>query len=398
MSKLSDFETFCKAIEEMMKPSKDFNVNYNFYYDETNNTRVFKINKNGQFNFHKDKDFVLGGVGLEKGKYKEIENAFNELRVKLKVHSSLKELKFINVCPRGSDFLKCIHNKKVHDLLQWILDRDIYIHFTVLDHLFYSIADIIESLRPNRRQFGEDNDTLKTMLYHFVYDNTEAFIQILNNYNYPDVGSKKNTLFYNDLINCIMNTKNNSVAEKDWKLELYFYFKKYMHNPPIYLENNKKKINEVKKEKILIEEYYLLFRNRVQDFKHAFHFFDEELTVQDEFEKIEGELKQFKYTNYKFLDSKDNILIQLSDLVVGLLGKLFEFIKKIPIDFIYNLNFKINDYYSFDEHHQKGWNLLLNLISKSIRKNEAFINMPSNKLFRAKFNKIMELDYQEFLI
>lgn len=397
MAKLSDLEVFCKAFEEMMKPRMDFNVNYNFYYDETNNTRVFKI-KNGQLNFHKDKDFVLGGVGVEKGKYNEIEDAFNELRVKLKLQSNLKEIKFINICPRGSEFLKCIHNKKIHDLLQWILERDIYIHFTVLDHLFYSIADIIESLRPNRTLFGEDNDTLKTMLNHFVYHNTEEFVQIFDNYNYPDVGLKKNKLFYNEVINCIINTKNNSAAEKDWKLELYFYFKKYMHNPPIYLENNKKSINEEKKEKILIEEYYLLYRDRIKDFKNAFHIFDEESKVQDEFKKMEEELIQCKYTNYQFLDSKDNILVQISDLVVGLLGKLFEFIKKIPIDFIYDTNFKISDYYSFDEHHHKGWNLLLNLVSKSIRKNEAFINMPSNKLFRAKFNKIMELDYQEFLI
>lgn len=190
MTKLSDLEVFFKTIEEMMKPRMDFNVNYNFYYDETNNTRVFKI-KNGQLNFHKDKDFVLGGVGVEKGEYNEIEDAFK---------------------------------------------------------------------------------------------------------------------------------------------------------------------------------------------------------------KMEYELIQCKYTNYQFLDSKDNILVQISDLVVGLLGKLFEFIKKIPIDFIYESNFKISDYYSFDEHHHKGWNLLLNLVSKSIHKNEAFINMPSNKLFRAKFNKIMDLDYQEFLI
>ncbi|PHD30241.1 hypothetical protein COF65_32980, partial [Bacillus toyonensis] len=106
----------------------------------------------------------------------------------------------------------------------------------------------------------------------------------------------------------------------------------------------------------------------------------------------------FANTNYQFLDSKDNILIQLSDIVVGILGKLFEFTKNIPIDFIYDPNFIISNYYSFDEYHQKGWELLVNLIRKSVEKNEAFVYMSSNKLLRAKFNKLIGYKYEPFII
>ncbi|MCR6856278.1 hypothetical protein P5G86_22035 [Paenibacillus jamilae] len=86
-------------------PNLDFDVNYNFYYDETNNCRKLKI-KNGRLNTHKDKDFVLGGVVLEKDNIKNIEVSFDSLKKKLKVQSNLKpfleeEVIFFNVFTVG---------------------------------------------------------------------------------------------------------------------------------------------------------------------------------------------------------------------------------------------------------------------------------------------------------
>ncbi|PFJ30593.1 hypothetical protein COI92_06270 [Bacillus anthracis] len=395
----SDFEGRFKAIEEMKKLRKDFDVNYNFYYDETNNARVFKI-KNEELNVHKDKDFVLGGIVLEEDKVNEVESSFYQLREKLKIQQKLKEVKLNNLCPKGSDFLNCIHSKKIRDLLQWLTDKNIYIHFTMLDHLYYSIADIIESL--NYDSPFNDNDDFKTMLYYFVYLNTDAFIKILDTYNYPDVGRKQSESFYNEVINFILKTNNDFNVVNEWKVLLYFFIKHNLYMEPTYLENNNKK-----NDKTLIDEYYLLYFKRTKRFNKGFHFFDEERNVQKKIDEMKKEIDEkgseidkalFANTNYQFLDSKDNILIQLSDIVVGILGKLFEFIKNIPIDFIYDPNFIISNYYSFDEYHQKGWELLVNLIRKSVEKNEAFVYMSSNKLLRAKFNKLIGYIYEPFII
>ncbi|MEM5643093.1 hypothetical protein AAHB52_20920 [Bacillus toyonensis] len=57
-----------------------------------------------KLNTHKDKDFVLGGVVLEKNNIKNIEGSFESLKKKLKLQSALKEVKFKNICGGGSDF------------------------------------------------------------------------------------------------------------------------------------------------------------------------------------------------------------------------------------------------------------------------------------------------------
>ncbi|MED3622382.1 hypothetical protein P4503_30805, partial [Bacillus thuringiensis] len=118
-------------------------------------------------------------------------------------------------------------------------------------------------------------------------------------------------------------------------------------------------------------------------FKNAFHLFDEEFDVQNEIKKTGIKLDQLEMKNYGFIKSHNNIFVQLSDVTVGILGKLFEFIKKIPMDDIGNVCM------SFDEHHQKGFNLLKALLHKSYQKNAAFRNMSANQELYYKFDKIM---------
>lgn len=355
-------------------PNLDFDVDYNFYYDETNNCRKLKI-KDGKLNYDKDKDFILGGVFLEKDNIKDIEGSFESLKKKLKVSSNLKEIKFNNICPKGSDFLKCIHNRKVHDFIAWLLENNIYIHFSMLDHLYYSLVDIIDSLDVN----GWEGIELKTILYQFVYNNTENFMEILDKYNYPNVGANLSPSFYDEIINCIkplLPIEFPGISGLQRKIDLIEAFRDGKKKKPIFLINNE--------DKILIKEYYVLYARSVYMFKNAFHLFDEEFDVQNEIKKTGIKLDQVEMDNYMFIKSHNNIFIQLSDVTVGILGKLFEFIKKIPMDDIGNACI------SFDEHHQKGFNLLKALLHKSYQKNAAFRNMSANQELYYKFDKIMD--------
>lgn len=49
-----------------------------------------------------------------------------------------------------------------------------------------------------------------------------------------------------------------------------------------------------------------------------------------------------------------------------------------------------NTFNSFDEHHQKGFNLLKDLLHKSYQKNAAFRNMSANQELQYKFDIIMD--------
>lgn len=358
-----------------LDPNLDFDVDYNFYYDETNNCRKLKI-KDGKLNYDKDKDYILGGVFLEKDNIKNIEDSFESLKKKLKVSPTLKEIKFTSICPKGSDFLKCIHSRKVHDFVAWLLENDIYIHFSMLDHLFYSLVDIIDSLDVNYWEGIE----LKTILYQFVYNNTEKFMEILDKYNYPNVGANLSPSFYDEIINCIkplLPIEFLGISGLQRKIDLIEVFRDGKKKKPIFLMNNE--------DKILIEGYFTLYARSVYMFKNAFHVFDEESVVQNEIKRTGIKLDQVEMDNYDFIKSHNNIFIQLSDVTVGILGKLFEFIKKIPMDDIENACI------SFDEYHHKGFKLLKALLHKSNNKNTAFRNMSANRELHYKFDKIMGL-------
>lgn len=81
----------------------------------------------------------------------------------------------------------------------------------------------------------------------------------------------------------------------------------------LFLQDNEKDV--------LVQEYFLLRIGRCYMFKNSFHYFDEE----DEAELKMKEIKMLdgdkELLNYAFVDSKKDRLIQISDALIGLLGK-----------------------------------------------------------------------------
>jgi hypothetical protein len=347
----------------------NFDVNYSFYYDETNNCRIFRI-KNGKLNVDKNKDFILGGVVLEKDT-KNINHDFIELRNKLNIQANLKEIKFKNICGQGSNFLKCISNKDLKYLLSWLLEKDIYIHFQILDNLYYSLVDIIDSL--DNFNILEETNYYKTLLYQFVYTNTDAFVNIFEKYKYPNISEKDSVSFYEDLIQCINDTSNSFLPGKN---ELINLIETNKMKKPTYLLNNT--------DLLFIKEYSLLYEKNIYMFNQSYHCFDEELEIQKQMKPIY--LYHKILTNYEFKKSHEDFYIQLSDVIVGLLGKLVEFIKpikNIDIEYVYN---SLNDY------QKDGLELLIQILHTSYNKNGALRNMSMNLDLNYKFDKLMRFD------
>ncbi|TYS51193.1 DUF3800 domain-containing protein [Bacillus infantis] len=349
----------------------NFDVKYSFYYDETNNYRVFRI-KDGKLNFDKNKDFVLGGIAIEEN-FPNIYEDFIELK-RILIQPTLDEVKFIYVCGRGSDFLKCISSKKIRYFLSWLLEKDIYIHFQMLDNLYYSLVDIIDSLVTFN--ILEETNYYKTLLYRFVYSNTNSFIKIFEKHKYPNISKSSSVSFYEDIIQCIKDTNYNSPESLIEKNALIYLINKNKMKEPTLLLNNT--------DLLFINEYKLLYERNIYMFNQSKHYFDEETEVQKQMNPIY--LNKKLLNNYKFKKSHEDIYIQLSDVIVGLLGKLFEFIK--PIN-----NSEIK--YVFDSLHsyqKEGLELLIKLLHKSYQKNGALRNSSMNLDLNYKFDVLMRYD------
>ena len=126
---------------------------------------------------------------------------------------------------------------------------------------------------------------------------------------------------------------------------------------------------------ILIQEYYLLYLERCEIFSKSNHIFDEELEVQkkiSEFQLYEGE----KLLNHwQFVKSHENIYVQISDMVAGLLRRLFMFLDTNSIEKMFSISSSLND------KQITNFKVLWDLLSKSDDKSKLFIknaNTPKN--------------------
>ena len=119
----------------------------------------------------------------------------------------------------------------------------------------------------------------------------------------------------------------------------------------------------------------MLYLERCEIFSKSNHIFDEELEVQkklSEFQLYEGE----KLLNHwQFLKSHENIYVQISDMVAGLLRRLFMFLDTNSIEEMLSISSSLNDKQIMN------FKVLWDLLSKSDNKSKLFIknaNTPKN--------------------
>ncbi|EIP8269271.1 hypothetical protein LT234_002618, partial [Enterococcus faecalis] len=168
-----DYTKVVKAISELHNVPK-MDKEYELYYDETNNSRVFRLTDDG-FNFNEKAYFILGGLAFEKGKYPS-EDSLKNLIEKLKVQQNSMEIKFKHIQQKAKVFLELISKKRVRDFIEWLYDNKCWIHYSYRDNFYYSIVDIVDSLEESSFGGFEFNRELKSTLYDWITKDKDWFI------------------------------------------------------------------------------------------------------------------------------------------------------------------------------------------------------------------------------
>lgn len=293
------------------------NERYSFYYDETGNIRKFKLTSYGVNAVEGiTNDFILGGV-LFKGDTCSCD--INELYNSL--NKNVSEIKCKTLTGRGTDFWEAIRKKEVYKFLKWLEKSNLYIHYSTLNNMYYSITDMVDSLFVTEPKFNfgiEWVRNLKRSWYNFVMSHLDEILSVFYRYDYPNLNKENIKDFCYEISDFIKNSDCDDF---------------YLENFRQMLKSNGRKKElcfvEGNTPKILVEEYSSLRINRCVLFKDSEHYFDKE----DESEKL---LQQMPFTengikikNFQFVDSKDDRLVQISDVWVGLLGKLFFILDKM---------------------------------------------------------------------
>lgn len=288
---------------------------YILFYDETNNVRKLRLRENG-LNIKKCDSFVLGGIALSP-EHDELP-CISGLRSTLKIPSNAPEIK-LELIAKG-DFEKILASPKITKFFTWLIEHKIHIHYTNLNILNWSILDIVESIsaEENYLHIQEYHLELKNELYRVASANLSKFLSMLRSHQYPDLREDNTRKFLEDTYNFVVQygpaTKNPATVE----LEKILLSASKEITKLAFLHSDK--AHE------LIDGFQGFFLNRIASFPNATHFFDEEKTIQEAISNFEV-INNDSLVHYHFVESVQTPGVQLSDVIVGFLGKYFTFIE-----------------------------------------------------------------------
>jgi len=340
----------------LMNPEADFDGEYSFYYDETNNIKKLSISEEG-YNNTLDSNFILGGVVFE-GSEPNIEDLFDGL----KLQKTLKDVKFKHIA-KGS-FVDCLKSEKLKFFLDYLLKSKIYIHYSTINIFYYSIVDIVDSAIVSSSVAQELGpafaNELKNDLYKLFLLEKEAVHELFFRYQYPNIKSESAISFIDELTSIF----DPYIEEHEYHVSLTSLKQilkeaKKKGSLPFIMDNE---------DHVLLQDFYHFYLRPIYTFKNSAHIFDKEDDVEQILKLYEIKYGDEKINSYNFVDSVANRLIQTSDITVGILGKLFEFLNTSSKDDIKNIRKKL------DNDQIVCLDMLLDLIDKSEKKNQGFLH------------------------
>ena len=136
---------------------------------------------------------------------------------------------------------------------------------------------------------------------------------------------------------------------------------------------------------VLMKDFFHFYFRLIYTFKNSEHILDREESIIYEMNGIKLTHQGIPFQNHEFRDSKSDLLIQLSDVFVGLVGKLSTFINTLsPVDIEREIT-------NLTGGQKSCLDAFLKVIVKSDRKNQAFFHNVNGLSELDKFKLIFNL-------
>lgn len=284
---------------------------YTIYCDETNNIRRLHVRSDG-LNVREPQCFVLGGVA-HTGTSRAL--PLDDLRSALRIQKTAAEIKLKHVAP--GDFLDLLNAPKLEIFLEWLLKQGLFVHYSVLDPLYWSIVDVVDSILYRERKLVLAHMDLKNDLYTVLRYDYDGTVDLFQRFTYPDVGRERRPAFVAELLE-LLEQRSDLLAHFNYMMLKGLLQIAQRTDPLPYLEDEEPNV--------LIESFAPFYMHRICLFKNSELILDVEDVVKQHiaatrFVDGDRELKHFR-----FALSHDETGIQVSDIVAGLLGKFFSFV------------------------------------------------------------------------
>lgn len=289
--------------------SSEIDNKYYFYYDESGNIRKLHIDRN-HFNVEICDYFVLGGlVFYEKPEEQVI------IREKFQKYIPLpnEELKCNYICTKSRNFFDVLKQEKLNKFLCFCLEQDFIIHYKVLNFLYWSIVDVIDSINVEIGVNDKNSlDDIKKLLYLVCKENYKQLSSFFSQYNYPNLKENRKSDFLKGIISF---TKKSKTLNASGKANLLQFLENGFASELIFIKNNP--------DNILLDGFLNFYVDGIEKFLNLFHVFDEENEIQNIIKSCDLKIVE---NNYVFKNSKDDFYLQLSDVIAGLIRKFRKYL------------------------------------------------------------------------
>lgn len=332
---------------------------YTFYHDETNNIKKLRLDAQG-LNVAEPAIFVLGGI-VHSGAPRLLD--IQPLRDAMRIQASADEIKLKHVAK--GEFLELLKSERLTTFLKWISDSGLAVHYHALDPLYWSLVDIMDSIL---YELGEPRLTamhtvLKADLATLLRSDLAATTDIFFRYNYPDLAPENRKPFLDELL-ALLERSDDALPE----------FNAMMLKGMLQAGRNLPSLDFIEglTPHLLIESFGAFYLTRIAIFRYSSHILDMEDSIRDEMATMQPSSNGVPVTHYRFADSKSEAGIQVSDIVVGLIGKMHSY-------FAQNTREDISrSRASLTGTSLKNAELLRDLIDASHKANIAFLNHVSS--------------------
>lgn len=287
-----------------------------FFYDESNNMRLFRNKETGFNNTYKE-NFVLGGiVSTEQVKKTSLEEFLNFLNL----NKNMTEIKFKHISNQGNDFYRRIDNEKLNKFLDYLLQNEnLIIHFQVFNPFYFGIVDLIDELDISNHNL---NWALKNELFNMCTEKYKECSELFFKYNYPCIKRADAEEFLEKFTSLLNKSRKNGISIPQPSLRSYIIssFNK--------LKNSQNKLifhNESEKENILVKDFSDIYMRFIYIYENSKHIFDEETSIMEIWKNNEFSNSSLS-TRFQFKKSDDDLRIQISDCITGFIRAIFDYL------------------------------------------------------------------------
>ena len=200
--------------------------------------------------------------------------------------------------------------------------------------------------------------------------------QLMVRYEYPNVCDNKKKDFLNSCIKVLDNYIADTGRANEFTYKLRFDFQ-------LAQEMSELAFIQDEDSGSLLHSFFQFYLRPIYMFKNSKIIMDEELSIQEKLEPYCLLLDGEHIKNYQFVNSKDNVMVQLSDVMMGIIARYLRFVN-MNIDNIDNVISK------FDANQLVSLYLLNNILDISASENPAFWDMFLCNDMRSAFSYIVD--------